>query len=84
MGDFCVICGVFRDDHPSPIPGPPDPPPERYEGVWRSAHAFSPSDFTLAELLDERDGQIHLWRKRAYTAERKLQSIKKVVEDQDG
>lgn len=77
---FCEICGLHEDDHPKPPPpGPPDVPPRHYDGVWRQPHAFTPSRFSLSELLDERDAQIKLWRARAYKAERKLDQARRFL-----
>lgn len=81
---FCEICGLTPDEHPpDPPSGPPVPPqlwrPTLPGGVRRPPHPFTASKHTVAELMDERDGQIAQWRKRAYEAERKLEQIRKVT-----
>jgi hypothetical protein len=75
---FCEICGLFEIEHPVPKPGPPQPPPlDRPEGeVWRPPHEFTPSRFTLPELLDERDAQIHHWRRRTYKLHHRLNAVR--------
>lgn len=77
MSEFCEICGLFPDEHPTPKPGPPQPPPDpRYhDGIWRPSHNFTPSQLTVAELLDERDAQINHWRRRYFGAQRNLDTI---------
>lgn len=87
--EFCVICGETREGHPSVPPGPPSPPPQRHEGVWRPPHNFEPSNASFAAVLKERDEQIQQWRTRAHRAERKLREVARIAsegarEGQDG
>jgi len=83
--EFCALCGLPESEHPPPPPpGPPDPPPRDRGGVWRPGHGFKASGLTLSEVLDERDGQIDHWRKRAYAAERRLQEVHRLTAEAEG
>lgn len=78
MSEFCEICGLLEGEHPTPKPGPPQPPPlNRPEGeLWRPPHKFRSSGLTFAEVLNERDAQIDHWRRRTYRLHHQLNRVR--------